>query len=155
MSLGFHIFRKIKTVLETVWRYFPFLIWQSLFAIPIKVNIPEKKRWGYAFCQVLVWNLWPHKKGSLKKAVKMSATDPHVPNSPRCKAIHNCLQPSLFSPECNYFKHQNPGLFYSNPETHHFYSNRHIPRPCFKHPAPQPSPLLGYATGQHLNFRKI
>lgn len=84
----------------------------------------------------------------------MSAAAPHVPNSPGCRATHNCLHPSLFSPECNYFKQQNPGLFYSNPKTHHFYSRRHFPRPCFKHPTPQPLPALAYATGKPLNFRR-
>lgn len=93
-------------------------------------------------------------KGRPWKGVKMSAAAPHVPNSPGCRAIHNCLHPSLFSPECNYFKQQNPGLFYSNPKTHHFYSRRHFPRPCFKHPTPQPSPALANATGKPLNFRR-
>lgn len=93
-------------------------------------------------------------KGRTCKGVKMPAAAPHAPHSPRWKAIHNCLYPSLFSPGCNYFKQQNSGLFYSNPKTHHFHSHGHFPRPCFKHPAPQPSPALAYSAGQPLNSRR-
>lgn len=96
---------------------------------------------------------WPHQKDPLDLLWRCQPPI-HTPQQPETQAIHKCRHLSVFSPECNFFRKQNPGLFYSNPETHHFYSNTYFPHPCFKHPYPQMSLLL-CATGQRITSRDL